>query len=247
MVRKELLELHAKYQTEARSSDARGYLFPVLASLGSNFLADVEGQDEKLLQLPIRLLRGVDFQLLRNAVERPVLIRIWQIDAATIDIRFTVRESVCLGPDDAAIDDALVEVGARREDAAFAQSAFLDEGEHRDLVALERHFQAVSQSNTIGVFMIGRRLDDDADHAARMQNEAIGAGDVNQGDNLGAEGEDEIRMMVDAVRHLFSTGAVADILVDRQVDQALLARNRSHSCGASLVERAHCVPWSASK
>jgi hypothetical protein len=42
--------------------------------------------------------------------------------------------------------------------------------------------------------VIGRRLCDDADRAARMNHAAIGAAHFDEGDDLSADGKNEVRI-----------------------------------------------------
>ena len=53
-----------------------------------------------------------------------------------------------------------------------------------------------------GVFKVGRRLDDDADRATRMQHLAARAEDFDQRHDLRADREDQVRMVMDSVSHV---------------------------------------------
>ena len=161
----------------------------------------LQRQHEELLEFPVRLLRRVVLQLLGHAVKRPVQIGGGQVDAATIHVGRGVGEAIRLRADHAAIDDALVQVGAGDRVGAVADLPLLELGQHRDLAALERGLEAVGEADPVRVFVVGRRLHDDADRAARMQDEAGGAGDVHQRHDLRAHGENQVGMVMHPVSH----------------------------------------------
>src|SRR4051794_30829489 len=115
-----------------------------------------------------------------------------QIDAAAIDIGFVAGKPIRLRTDHAAVNDALVEVGASRENSAVPELPFLEESKHGDFVSLKGRLKAVDEANAITMIFVRRCANDNADRAARMQHQSAGAEDIDKRDNLGAEREDQI-------------------------------------------------------
>ena len=76
-------------------------------------------------------------------------------------------------------------------------------------LALERRLEAVREADAVRMLVVGRRLHDDADRAAGMQDEASGAGDVDQRHDLRAHGENQVGMVMDAVSHGGETPGLA--------------------------------------
>ena len=75
-------------------------------------------------------------------------------------------------------------------------SALLEVAEDGQFLAAKRGLETVGEANTVGVPVVGRGLDDDADSAARMDGLAIGAPGLDESDDLGADGEDQVRIGV---------------------------------------------------
>ena len=73
----------------------------------------LERQHQKLLNLPIRLLRSSDLELLRHAVERPVQFGRRQIDAAAVGVRVVIIQAIRPRADHAAIDHPVEQIAPR--------------------------------------------------------------------------------------------------------------------------------------
>src|SRR5216683_3095451 len=84
---------------------------------------------------------------------------------------------------------------------AVADFAFLEPGEHLDLALLERSLETIGETDTIGMFEVGWGLHDDADRAARMEDEASRAGNIHERHDLRAHGENQVRTVMHTVRH----------------------------------------------
>ena len=121
-----------------------------------------------------------------------------QVDAATVHVGLGVGEAVRLRANDAAEYHSFVQIG--RTDAV-ADLPFLESCQHHDLAAPERGLAAVGEAHTVRMFVIGRRLHNDADRAARVRGKAGGAGNVHQRHDLGADGEDQVGMVMHTVGH----------------------------------------------
>jgi hypothetical protein len=84
---------------------------------------------------------------------------------------------------------------------AGADLSLLELGEHGDLAALERSLQAVGETNAVGMFVIRRRFHNDAYCSARMENQAGRTGNVHQGHDLRAHGENQVGRIMHSVSH----------------------------------------------
>src|SRR4051812_23292093 len=101
-------------------------------------------------------------------------------------------------------------------------------GEHGDFRALQRRFKRIGKADAVTVQMIGGRLRDDADGAARVDRLAVGAEDFDERDDLSADGEDERRVVHSraAAYHTGPTrlsGSLDGVLHTRRVRRALNA------------------------
>jgi hypothetical protein len=66
---------------------------------------------------------------------------------------------------------------------------------------MQRRFEAVDEADAVGMLPILGRADDDAHGARGMDVGVVRAADLLQGDDLRADGVDEVRAVVDAAVH----------------------------------------------
>src|SRR5262249_11148223 len=105
-----------------------------------------------------------------------------------------------LRADHATVDDALVQVRMGDRLGAVADLALLEPGQHFDFTPLERGLEAIRETNPVRVLVVGRRLHDDANRAARME-QASGTGDVHQRHDPRAHRENQVGMVMYSVGH----------------------------------------------
>jgi len=92
--------------------------------------------------------------------------------------------------DDAAEDHVLVEVILAQHVRVGRDAVALELRKDGELLPLERGLEPVEKAHALAVPVIGGRLNDDADRAARVHSFPIGAAHLDVRDDLGAGGKD---------------------------------------------------------
>lgn len=159
----------------------------------------LEGEDEEFLQLPVALLGLFVLELLGQAIEGPVEFGGREVDAAAVGVGVGMLETVGAGTDDALEDDVLLEVVLGEGGILLGHAAVLEVAEGHEFDAFEGGFEAVGETNAVGVLVVDGGGGDDADDAGGMERAAVGTADFGAADDLGADGEDEGEVVVHGV------------------------------------------------
>jgi hypothetical protein len=134
-----------------------------------------------------------------------VRLRRRQVDATAVRVGGVGVEPVGAAADDAAEDDVVEQLVLAERAGRVAHDAAGVVREDGELAAGQRDLDAVGEANPVRVPRVGRRLDDLAGRAARMCRRAVRAPHLDERDDLCADGEDEVRVVV-ADAHRFTAG-----------------------------------------
>ena len=140
------------------------------------------------MEFPIALFGVFEFELFGYAEEGPVEVCGREVDAAAVGVGVGMVEAVGAGADDALEDDEGAHVWGGGGRGVWVLE-FVEGGE---FIAAEGGFEAVGEADAVGVEVVGGGGGDDADGTRGVDGPAVGAADVGAGDDLGAEGEDEV-------------------------------------------------------
>jgi hypothetical protein len=94
------------------------------------------------------------FQLLWDAVQRPVQVGRRQVESTAVNVRLAIGQTVCLRTDDALKDHPVKQLTSLRCDAGVADDSFFELGECGEITGVQGFFNAIGEANPIGMVEI---------------------------------------------------------------------------------------------
>src|SRR5262249_52962893 len=161
----------------------------------------LEREDQELPQFPMAFLRRFILDLLRRAIQRPLQICGRQIDSTAVGVGNVDRQTERARADDATVDHEVVKVELGENLFAGLRRRLLVLFADGYLVAMQRDFNAVDETHTVGMRAVIGRLDDFAHCAARAQYVAIRPFDLDTGHHLRAGGQNHMKLLRQLIGH----------------------------------------------